>query len=417
MENSMIKETIVPIGLLKPNPRNAREHSEQQVNQIAQSIQEFGFNAPINVDENMQILAGYGRYLAAQKLKMPEVPVRMIHGLTEIQKSLYIIADNQIALNSTWDEEKLRTAVEELQRELANLDLTALRPQEIDRLLADLAPEEWMDEDDPPDVSLSPITRAGEMWILDKHRVLCGDATLRESYESVLKEEIANMVFTDSPYNVDYKQKRATGPARVRSIANDDLGEGFGAFLQSACVQLLAFTRGPVYMCMSSSELHTLYRAFTSAGGYWSTFLIWAKDRFTMGRSDYQRQFEVVLYGWKKGESHYWCGARDEGDVWFVPKPKYNRMHPTMKPVALVERALRNSSRRGDLILDPFGGSGSTLIACEKTSRRAALIELDPMYVDVIIRRWELYTRREAQLEDDGRNFSAIAAERKRPAA
>lgn len=160
---------------------------------------------------------------------------------------------------------------------------------------------------------------------------------------------------------------------------------------------------------MSSSELHTLHRAFTEAGGHWSTFLIWAKDRFTLGHSDYQRQFEPILYGGKEGQSHYWIGARNEGDVWFVPKPKSNRLHPTMKPVALAERAIRNSSRRGDLVLDVFAGVGSTLIACEKASRRAAVLELDSKYADVIVRRWEAYTHREAKLLDDGRTFSAIA--------
>ena len=168
---------------------------------------------------------------------------------------------------------------------------------------------------------------------------------------------------------------------------------------------------------MSCSGLHSLYKAFTGAGGHWSTFLILAKDRFTLGRSDYQRQFEVILYGWKEGQPHYWCGARNEGDVWFVPKPKSNRLHPTMKPVSLMEHALRNSSRRGDLVLDVFCGSGSTLIASEKAARRAALMELEPRYVDVIIRRWEAYTHREACLDGDGRSFAAIATERARKAA
>ena len=238
-----------------------------------------------------------------------------------------------------------------------------------------------------------------------------------DSYERLLTGQLADLVFCDCPYNVDYRQKRAAGPVRVRKIANDNLGEGFEDFLHAACVQLLAVTRGSIYLCMSSSELHTLYRAFTSAGGHWSTFVIWAKDRFTLGRSDLQRMYEPILYGWKEGQDHFWCGARNEGDVRFVPKPKKNRLHPTMKPVALVERAIRNSSRRGDLVLDAFAGSGSTLIACEKTARRAAMMELDPAYVDVIIRRWEAYTHREARLEDDGRSLAAIATERTRIAA
>jgi DNA modification methylase len=230
--------------------------------------------------------------------------------------------------------------------------------------------------------------------------------------EQVLKCEPADMVFSDPPYNVAYTQKSGRHPGGLRTIANDNLGPQFEKFLHAACVQVLSVTRGAVYLCMSSSEFATLQRAFTAAGGHWSTFLIWSKDHFTLGRSDYQRSYEGILYGWKEGQQHFWCGARDQGDVWHVAKPKHNRLHPTMKPVSLIERAIRNSSRRGDLVLDPFGGSGSTLIACEKTGRRAALVELEPKYVDVIIRRWEAYTGREAQLESDGRSFAVIAKER-----
>lgn len=220
------------------------------------------------------------------------------------------------------------------------------------------------------------------------------------------------MTFSDPPFNVGYTQKRGRHHNGPRTIANDNLGPEFEKFLYAACVQVLSVTRGAVYLCMSSSELATLQRVFKAAGGHWSTFVIWSKDRFTLGRSDYQRQYEIILYGWKEGEQHFWCGARDQGDVWHVAKPRSNRLHPTMKPVSLIERAIRNSSRRGDLELDPFGGSGSTLIACEKTGRRAALVELEPKYVDVIIRRWEAYTGQEAQLDSDGRSFAAIATER-----
>ena len=171
-------------------------------------------------------------------------------------------------------------------------------------------------------------------------------------------------------------------------------------------------TRGAVYICMSSSEIDTLRRVFTEAGGHWSTFLIWAKNTFTLGRSDYQRQYEPILYGWREGGEHYWCGARDQGDVWQVNKPLVNDLHPTQKPVELIERAINNSSKGGDIVLDPFGGSGSTLIACEKTGRRARLIELEPGYVDTTVTRWQEFTGREAILEEDGRTFSEVAAER-----
>ncbi|HET6468430.1 MAG TPA: DNA methyltransferase, partial [Geminicoccaceae bacterium] len=199
---------------------------------------------------------------------------------------------------------------------------------------------------------------------------------------------------------------------KSRPILNDDLGAGFEAFLYDACVNLLQVTKGACYICMSSSELDTLQRAFRRAGGKWSTFLIWAKHAFTLGRADYQRQYEPILYGWKDGSDRYWCGARDQGDVWFVDKPVRNDLHPTMKPVALVERAVRNSSKSRDIVLDPFGGSGSTLIACAKAGREARVIELDPTYVDTIIRRWQAFGGGSAVLDGDGRSYEDIAASR-----
>jgi DNA modification methylase len=199
---------------------------------------------------------------------------------------------------------------------------------------------------------------------------------------------------------------------KKRKIANDNLGDDFDQFLRDACTNLIAVTKGAIYVCMSSSELHTLYRAFTEAGGHWSTFVIWAKNTFTMGRSDYQRQYEPILYGWKDGTDHFWCGARDQGDVWFIKKPASNDLHPTMKPVELVDRALRNSSKTRDTVLDPFGGSGTTLIACERASRQARLIEMEPAYCDVIIRRWQEHSGKTAVLESDGRTYKDLAAER-----
>ena len=183
-----------------------------------------------------------------------------------------------------------------------------------------------------------------------------------------------------------------------RAILNDNLGEGFEQFLYDSCVNMLAVCKGAIYVCMSSSELHTLQKAFIEAGGKWSTFVIWAKNCFTLGRADYQRQYEPILYGWKQGTDHFWCGARDQGDVWFVNKPRVNDLHPTMKPVELVERAIHNSSKSRDIVLDCFGGSGTTLIACEKLERQARLIELDPKYCDVIVKRWEEFTGKKAEL-------------------
>jgi DNA modification methylase len=203
---------------------------------------------------------------------------------------------------------------------------------------------------------------------LGEHRLLCGDAAQRADLDTVLAGEPSRMVFTDPPYNVAYEGKTS----RKLRLANDALGGQFQEFLRQACTQLMEVCRGAIYICMSSAELHTLHQAFTAAGGHWSTFLIWGKNHFTLGRADYQRQYEPILYGWPQGAEHYWCGARDQSDLWCVARPVANREHPTMKPVELVERAVQNSSQVGDIVLDPFAGSGTTLIACERLKRLRA---------------------------------------------
>jgi len=403
-----------PIERLKPHPGNARTHSEQQIAQLVASFEQYGVTHPFLADENDLILAGHGKHLAARQAGLEEVPVIVLRGLTETQKRAYLIADNQIALNADWDPQKLRSELEALEKELFDLPELGFGPQELDQILFDLQPEKLVTEDDVPPPPALAVTIAGDVVVMGRHRLLCGDATQHESFERVLEGRLANMVFTDPPYNVNYTQKSRN---QLRQIVNDDLGPQFEQFLQAACMQILAASRGAVYLCMSSSELHTLYKAFTAAGGHWSTFVIWDKGQFTLGRSDMQHSYEPILYGWKQGQDHYWCGSRKEADIWHVAKPQTNALHPTMKPVALIERAIRNSSRRGDLVLDPFCGSGSTLIACEKTGRAARLIELEPQYADVAVRRWEKYTGQEARMESDGRTFAAVADERLRLAA
>jgi DNA modification methylase len=263
-----------------------------------------------------------------------------------------------------------------------------------------------------PETPDKAVTAPGDVWVMGEHRLLCGDATQIEAIEKVLAGGLADMVFTDPPYNVNYgatMKDKLRG--NKRKIANDNLGADFEKFLKDACVNLLAVTKGAVYICMSSSELHTLQKAFREAGGHWSTFVIWAKNTFTMGRSDYQRQYEPMLYGWKEGTEHFWCGARDQGDVWFVKKPVVNDLHPTMKPVELVERAIRNSSKGRDTVLDPFGGSGTTLIACHKAGRAARLVELEPRYCDVIVKRWQDFTGERAVQEGTNLAFGDLAKE------
>ena len=381
---------------LVPSPNNPRTHSAAQVEQIANSIQEFGFTNPILVDRGGGIVAGHGRLLAAQDLGLIVVPVIVLEHLTDIQKRAYLLADNQLALNAGWDDALLARELARLQDESFNLETLGFDDEALAALLAEHTTPP--DPDASPEIRPIPISRPGDVWVLGTHRVQCGDATQASDLESLMAGQRAHMVFTDPPYNVNYS-------AAGRQIANDHLGSGFGPFLAQACTNMLAFNDGAIYICMSSSELHTLKQAFESAGGHWSTFLIWSKDRFTLGRSDYQRQYEPILYGWKQGQDHYWCGDRSQGDVWRVDKPQVNDLHPTMKPVELIEKAIHNSSRSGQLVLDVFGGSGSTLIACERTGRHARILELDPVYVDVIVRRWQDYSGKHATRECDGLAF------------
>ena len=389
----------IALEQLVPYARNARTHSDSQVAQIAGSIAEFGFVNPVLVGGDNIIIAGHGRVMAAKKLGLQTVPTIKLDHLTENQRRALVIADNKIAENAGWDDELLRLELQNLADEDFDLDLLGFDDVELDDLLASLDDDEAAALDENiPEVQENPVSRTGDIWIMGEHRLLCGDSTSEADMKKLMGGELADMVFTDPPYNVNYgdtaKDKlRSKGGAKAgRKIMNDNLGDDFEAFLTAACKNILAHTKGALYICMSSSELDTLQSAFRNAGGKWSTFIIWAKNTFTLGRSDYQRQYEPILYGWKDGNDRYWCGARDQGDVWFYNKPQKNDLHPTMKPVDLVVRGIKNSSKTLDIVLDPFGGSGSTLIAAEHTGRQARLIELDPKYVDVIVRRWQEMT-------------------------
>lgn len=409
----------IALEQLVPYARNARTHSESQVAQIAGSIAEFGFVNPVLVGGDNIIIAGHGRVMAAKKLGLQTVPTIKLDHLTENQRRALVIADNKIAENAGWDEELLRLELQNLADEDFDLDLLGFDDVELDDLLTSLDDDEAAALDENiPEVQENPVSRTGDIWIMGEHRLLCGDSTSEADMKKLMDGELADMVFTDPPYNVNYgdtaKDKlRSKGGAKAgRKIMNDNLGDDFEAFLTAACKNMLDHTKGALYICMSSSELDTLQSAFRNAGGKWSTFIIWAKNTFTLGRSDYQRQYEPILYGWKDGNDRYWCGARDQGDVWFYNKPQKNDLHPTMKPVDLVVRGIKNSSKTLDIVLDPFGGSGSTLIAAEHTARQARLIELDPKYVDVIVRRWQEMTGLQATLSDTDQEFKAVEKDR-----
>ena len=402
-----------PTAKLLPYARNARTHSDDQVAQIAASIAEFGFTNPILAGSDGVIVAGHGRLAAAQKLGLEVVPVVVLDHLSPTQRRALVIADNRIAENAGWDDAMLRIEIAALQDDDFDVSLTGFDADALAELMAGNEPdgEGETDDDAVPDVSETPVSRPGDVWLLGGHRLLCGDSTVTESYDRLLDGEQVDMVFTDPPYNVNYANSaKDKMRGKDRAILNDNLGDGFYDFLLAALTPTVAHCRGGIYVAMSSSELDVLQAAFRAAGGKWSTFIIWAKNTFTLGRADYQRQYEPILYGWPEGAQRHWCGDRDQGDVWNIKKPQKNDLHPTMKPVELVERAIRNSSRPGNVVLDPFGGSGTTLIAAEKSGRLARLVELDPKYADVIVRRWQEWTGKQATRESDGALFDDQAA-------
>jgi DNA modification methylase len=404
----------VPPERLIPCDQNPRTHSEAQYAQLADSIERFGFVNPPLVDSEWRILAGHARWHVAQVLKMKEIPVIVVDHLNEAEKLAYMLADNRLPTLAEWDDPKLYEVLAALDEDLRKA--AGFNMQEFEQLAADLTEELGKtDVDSVPETLVVAVSVPGDLWVLGNHRVLCGDATTITAIERVMAGERAEMAFTDPPYNVNYEQRSKT--TGRRRIANDNLGAGFEPFLFDACANILAVTKGAVYICMASAELHTLYSAFTRAGGHWSTFLIWNKDQFTLGRSDFQRAYEVILYGWQRGGEHFWCGARNQSDVWQVARPRLNKLHPTAKPIELIERAIANSSRPGDIVLDPFAGSGSVLIACQRTRRHARVIELEPTYIDVIIRRWQEFTGKTAVLEGTGETFAEVADARLRKAA
>lgn len=395
-----------PLEKIVPYELNPRVHSDEQVQMIAASIERFGFTNPILVDRRAGIIAGHGRLRAAQRLGLAAVPVIVLDYLSESERRAYLIADNRLAQLADWDENLLAAELAALHDEGFPLDVVGFSDQELAALLDGTLAEGGQEgEDDAPPPPQIPVSRSGDLWRCGDHAVLCGDATRLSCLFDLLGTRFPSMVFTDPPYNVAYE-------GTAGAIRNDDLGDQFEPFLRAAVGNMVGLVRGALYICMSSSELSTLQRVFTDVGGHWSTFIIWAKSSFTLGRADYQRQYEPILYGWPAGSDHYWCGARDQGDVWQIPRPAANDLHPTMKPVELVRRAVLNSSCPGDLVLDSFGGSGTTMIACEQTRRHARLLELDPCFVDVIVRRWEQSTGRQARLAGTGEAFLAVARAR-----
>ena len=387
-----------PIEALIPYINNSRKHSDEQVAQIAASIKEFGWTNPILVDGANGLIAGHGRLLAARKLGMDKVPVIELAHLSETQKKALIIADNKLALNSDWDTDLLMLELQELNNDDYDLSVLGFDKDELDALLNPIEPTVGLtDEDAVPDVPDEPKTKPGDIYVLGNHRLMCGDSCSINDMEKLCNDRKVDMWLTDPPYNVAYEGKTKD----ALTIQNDSMSDdGFRQFLRDAYVTAdIVMKPGAVfYIWHADSEGYNFRGAAFDAGWKVRQCLIWKKSSMVMGRQDYHWKHEPCLYGWKEGAGHLWAADRKQTTILEFDKPSRNGEHPTMKPVALFEYQMLNNTKGGDIILDSFGGSGTTLLAAEKNGRISYVMELDPKYCDVIVKRWEEFTGKKAQL-------------------
>lgn len=375
---------LVPIEKLVPYVNNARTHNASQIMKLRSSLREFGFINPVIIDRDYNIIAGHGRVMAAKEEKIDKVPCVFVDYLTEAQKKAYILADNRMAMDAGWDEQLLKVEIESLQAENFDVSLTGFDEKE----LSDLFDSEKDAKDDNFDVDKElqkpTVTKAGDVWLLGAHKLICGDSTKEETYKMLMGEQKANLVVTDPPYNVNYQ-------GSAGKIKNDNLkNDQFYRFLLAAftCMEKAMADDASIYVFHADTEGLNFRKAFSDAGFYLSGTCIWKKQSLVLGRSPYQWQHEPCLFGWKKNGRHQWYSDRKQTTIWEFDKPKKNGDHPTMKPVPLIAYPIRNSSMTNCIVLDPFGGSGSTLIACEQTGRICRTIELDEKYCDVIVKRY-----------------------------
>ena len=446
-----MKIEMLPLGQVLPNAGNPREHPDWQVAQIAASIEKFGFSNPILISKAGMVIAGHGRLLAADRLGLVEVPIIRLGHLSDLEARELLLADNQIGDNSAWNEELLASFLAGIRDDGGDLDVLGFSQEQLDDLLSDAdlgmdAPEAGFgDPDFIPEPHQVPVSELGMVWLMGKHRLICGDATSKSDVARVCEGTDVDACWTDPPYNVNYE-------GAAGKIANDNMGStDFRRFLIGAFSAAFSVMRpgAPIYVAHADTEGLNFRSAFRDAGFKLSGCLAWVKPSLVLGRSDYQWRHEPILYGWKPGVAHSWYGGRanttviesdgarirvmpdqtiqiDMGDQTIVvsgeklsmeahdgsvirfDKPARNAEHPTMKPVGLIGGMLENSTKRGDMVLDLFGGSGSTLIAAHKLGRIARLVELDPKFCDVILERWQTFTGEKAMLEGDDRSFDEI---------
>jgi len=403
-----------PIDRLIPYARNSRTHSDAQVAQIAASIKEWGWTTPVLVDEGGQIIAGHGRIMAARKLGMAEVPVVIASGWSDAQKRAYVIADNKLALNAGWDNDLLALEFGELEGLGFDLELTGFSLDEIDALKPVEVAAGLTDEDEVPEAPADPVTRLGDVWLLGRHRLMCGDSTSIDALEALCQKQPVDMWLTDPPYNVAVQGGNHGDPERKngKRIMNDQMGdEQFRQFLRDCYVAADAVMKpGAVfYIWHADSEGYNFRGAAKDAGWTIRQCLIWKKSSIVMGRQDYHWKHEPCLYGWKDGAGHLWASDRKQTTILEFDRPSRNGEHPTMKPVALFEYQMLNNTKGNDIVLDSFGGSGTTMIAAEKNGRVSRLMELDPKYCDVIVKRWQDFTGKQATLEATGQTFAEVS--------
>ena len=387
----------IEISKLTPYENNARTHSEAQLNRIAESISEFGFINPILIDKEYGIIAGHGRMMAAKQLGIDKVPCLFIEHLSEEQKRAYIIADNKLALDAGWDYDILESEMKALQEMDFDLELTGFTEDEIAGIIKLGTEEEYEDEFDPEEaVPEEAVTKPGDIWQLGEHRLVCGDSTNSEDLKRLVDGRVVDLIVTDPPYNVAYEGKTKD----KLKIQNDHQStDDFTAFLEAAFKNMDEWLKpgGVVYIWHADTMRKAFLNAIEQTDLSVREVLVWVKNTMVLGRQDYHWQHEPCLYGWKEGAAHYFIDDRTQTTVMQYDKPAKSIEHPTMKPVELIAKQIQNSSRKNELVLDPFGGSGTTLIACEHLKRKCLTMELDPKYCDVIVKRWEELTGLKAE--------------------
>ncbi|MGL4653874.1 site-specific DNA-methyltransferase [Cetobacterium sp.] len=401
---------------ITPYINNAKEHPQEQIDQIKGSIKEFGFNDPIAIDENNVIIEGHGRYIALQQLGVEEVEVIRLDHLSEIQKKQYIIAHNKLTMNTGFNLEKLKLELKEIEINEKDLSLTGFEIEELKDLnIGSLEIEiDEFKEDEPPEVDLEkePYSKLGDLYMLGSHRLLCGDSTKVEDVTKVMLTDKADLVFTDPPWNVNYGGVKEDNPQgyKPRTILNDFMGtEDFKKFMFDAFSRMAEFSKKgcPTYVVMSAQEWGNMMLTLAQNNYHWSSTVIWNKDSLVLSRKDYHTKYEPIWYGWLEGAPRlHPLEDRKQCDVWDIPRPKKSELHPTTKPIEVPGRAIMNSSKRGDVVLDLFGGSGSTMMACDQLERKNRSLELDPRYVDVIVKRYINLGKEDVILLRDGKEIS-----------